>query len=182
MRILRFVFPALIAIQQGIAADWPSWRGPAQTGAGQEESVVTSWDPGGENLLWKLEEGGRTTPIIMGDRLFAIMPVGEGPGSGERVVALDAVTGQKVWERRFNVFHTDIVENRLGWTSVVGDPETGNIYVHGTGGEFFCLSRDGKLLWSHSLTEEYGRSSGYGGRLHTPIIDEDRLPSLVGAI
>ena len=175
MRILGFVFPALIAIQQGVAADWPSWRGPNQTGAGLEKSVVTFWDPGGENLLWKLKEGGRTTPIVMDGRLFAIMPVGEGPSSGERVVALDADTGQKVWERRFNVFHTDIVENRVGWTALVGDPETGQIYAHATGGELFCFNRDGEQIWKVSMTEELGRISGYGGRLHTPIIDEDRV-------
>jgi len=175
LRILGFVFPALIAIQQGVAADWPSWRGPGQTGAGIEKSVVTSWDPGGENLLWKLNEGGRTTPIIMDGRVFAIMPVGEGPRSGERVVALDAATGQKVWERRFNVFHTDIVENRVGWTALAGDPETGQIYAHATGGELFCFNRDGEQIWKVSMTEELGRISGYGGRLHTPIVDEDRV-------
>ena len=111
----------------------------------------------------------------MDGRLFAIMPVGEGPDSSERVVALDAATGQKVWERRFNVFHTDIVENRVGWTALVGDPETGQIYAHATGGELFCFNRDGKQIWKVSMTEELGRISGYGGRLHTPILDEDRV-------
>lgn len=111
----------------------------------------------------------------MDGRVFAIMPVGEGPRSGERVVALDAATGQKVWERRFNVFHTDIVENRVGWTALAGDPETGQIYAHATGGELFCFNRDGEQIWKVSMTEELGRISGYGGRLHTPIVDEDRV-------
>ena len=111
----------------------------------------------------------------MGGRLFAIMPVGEGPASAERVVAVDAVTGQKVWERRFNVFHTDIVENRVGWTALAGDPETGQIYAHATGGELFCFDRDGEQIWKVSMTEALGRISGYGGRLHTPILDEDRV-------
>ena len=95
--------------------------------------------------------------------------------SAERVVAVDAVTGQKVWERRFNVFHTDIVENRVGWTALAGDPETGQIYAHATGGELFCFDRDGEQIWKVSMTEALGRISGYGGRLHTPILDEDRV-------
>ena len=155
--------------------DWPAWRGPESSGMTREKAVVTSWSEAGENLLWRLPIGGRTTPIVMDGRVFAIVPMGSGECLRERVVSLDANTGKMLWEHLLNVFHTDIVESRLGWTSIAGDPETGNIYVHGTGGEFFCLSRDGKLLWSHSLTEEYGRSSGYGGRLHTPIIDEDRV-------
>src|SRR6185369_8698520 len=91
----------------------------------------------------------------------------------ERVMAFDEKTGQPAWEYRFNVFQTDIVSNRVGWTNLVGDPETGNIYAHGIQGLFFCFDKDGKVLWSHSLTEEYGRISGYGGRVNSPIVDGD---------
>ncbi|MCH7885604.1 MAG: PQQ-binding-like beta-propeller repeat protein [Planctomycetes bacterium] len=159
----------------GRGNDWPSWRGPEQTGMTRERAPVTSWSTDGENLVWKVPVGGRTTPIVMDGRLYAITPTGENKHLGERVICLDADTGQTLWEHKFNVFHTDIVEARLGWTAVVGDPETGNVYAHGTGGELFCLSRDGKVLWKQSLGETFARYSGYGGRLQTPIVDEDRL-------
>lgn len=155
------------------ANDWPFWRGPEQTGMTREKAPVMQWSQDGENLLWRTPIGGRSTPIIMDGRLFAIVPNSE--TLGERVVCLDAETGRLIWEYAFPVYHTDIVEARLGWTAVVGDPETGNVYAHGTGGELFCLSRDGKLVWKRSLSETFGRYSGYGGRLHTPIIDEDRV-------
>jgi len=112
---------------------------------------------------------------VMDGRVFMIERAGRNETLHERIICLDADTGKTIWEHHINVFHTDIVENRLGWTSVVGDPETGNVYAHGTGGQLLCLSRDGKLLWQHSLTETFGRSSGYGGRLQNPIIDEDRV-------
>ena len=67
------------------------------------------------------------------------------------------------------------MENRVGWTALAGDPETGQIYAHATGGELFCFNRDGEQIWKVSMTEELGRISGYGGRLHTPIVDEDRV-------
>lgn len=175
MKIFGVFSLAWITIHPVLGADWPYWRGPYQNGAAPEKSAVTSWDQGGEGLLWKFDEGGRTTPVILDDRLFAILPVGEGSERGERIVALDALTGRKLWEKRFNVFHTDIVENRVGWTALVGDPDSGRIYAHATGGEFFCLSRDGHEIWKISMTEELGRISGYGGRLHTPILDEDRV-------
>ena len=175
MKIFGVFSLAWITIHPVLGADWPYWRGPYQNGAAPEKSAVTSWDQGGEGLLWKFDEGGRTTPVILDDRLFAILPVGEGPERGERIVALDALTGRKLWEKRFNVFHTDIVENRVGWTALVGDPDSGRIYAHATGGEFFCLSGDGHEIWKISMTEELGRISGYGGRLHTPILDEDRV-------
>jgi outer membrane protein assembly factor BamB len=157
------------------ANDWPSWRGPEQTGMSREKSVVTNWSIDGDNLLWKAPVGGRTTPIVMNNRLYLITPVGSDECLQERVICLDADSGRTLWEKRFNVFNTDIVENRVGWTAPVGDPETGNVYVHGTGGELLAFDRDGRILWKTSLEEVWGRYSGYGGRLFTPIIDEDRV-------
>ena len=66
-------------------------------------------------------------------------------------------------------------DSRVGWASVTVDPETGNIYANGVQGLVYCLSPEGKLLWSKSTTELYGRVTGYGGRTYTPIIDEDRV-------
>jgi outer membrane protein assembly factor BamB len=86
-------------------------------------------------------------------------------------MCLDANTGKLIWEHKFNIWHTDIVTVRLGWTNLAGDPATGNIFAHGTQGLFLCYDRDGKVLWKHSLTEEYGRITGYGGRVTTPVVD-----------
>ena len=160
------------------AADWPNWRGPEQTGMSREKAPVTSWSPSGENVIWKVPMEGRTTPIILGGRLYAITPSGDMNNKlslQERVVCLDINDGKLLWEKRFNVFDSDIVQQRLGWTAMVGDPQTGYVYAHLTGGEFVCFDRDGKTVWKRSLTEEFGRISGYGGRIHFPIIDEDRV-------
>lgn len=166
------------AASSASAQEWPNWRGSEATGATREKAPVTSWSPGGENLIWKIPIEGRTTPILVKDRLFAIVPAGDVNNKvsiQERIVSVDAKTGKLVWEQFFNVFDSDIVQQRLGWTAMVGDPETGFVYAHLTGGEFVCFDRDGTLKWKRSLTEEFGRISGYGGRLHTPIVDENRV-------
>ena len=157
------------------AADWPAWRGPAHNGMAYEKAAVRSWTLDGANTLWKSPIGGRTTPIIIDGRLFFIAPAGEGETLGEQVVCLDAATGEPIWQHRFNVFLTDTVEQRVGWTAVVADPETKYIYAHGTGGQFFCFDFDGNIIWEKSLTELYNRVTGYGGRVHTPIVDEDKV-------
>ncbi|MBI4717584.1 MAG: PQQ-binding-like beta-propeller repeat protein [Planctomycetes bacterium] len=158
-----------------LGLDWPYWRGPEQTGLCREAPGITSWSPTGENLLWKVPVQGRTTPVVLNGRVYLIGPVGTEVGRRERVLALNADTGETVWEHAFNVFHTDIVENRVGWTAMVGDPATGWVYAHGTGGELLAFTGSGELQWKVSLTEEFGRISGYGGRLHSPVLDEDRL-------
>ena len=116
---------------------------------------------------------GRSTPIILNDRVYVIGRVGKDITEQERIACFNAETGERLWNYQFNVFHTTISFNRVGWTSLAGDPETGNIYAHGVQGLFFCFDKDGNILWSRSLTEEYGRISGYGGRVHTPIIAGD---------
>src|SRR5712692_469737 len=159
------------------AADWAHWRGPEQNGASREKDLPErfSTDPSDpkSNCLWKQPYGSRSTPLVMNGRVYIIGDVGQGTSEQERVVCFDADSGKPLWEHRFNVFLTDIVSSRVGWTNLAGDPETGNVYAHGVQGLFFCFDKDGKVLWSHSLTEEYGRITGYGGRVNSPIVDGD---------
>jgi outer membrane protein assembly factor BamB len=164
------------------AADWTHWRGPWQTGVSPEKDLPASWSPteADGNLIWKAPYGCRSTPLVMNGRVYLINAVGNGITQQERVMCLDADTGKLLWERSFNVFHVDIVSVRLGWANLAGDPKTGNIYGHGTQGLFFCYDKDGNLLWSHSLIEEYGRFTGYGGRVTTPTVDGDLV--IVGMI
>ena len=168
---------ASVVSSPAAAADWVHWRGPFQTGFSPETNLPESFshDPKAENnnLIWTAPYGCRSTPLVMQVRVYLINNVGKQITEQERVVCLDADTGKKLWEYRFNVWHTDIVSVRLGWTNLAGDPATGNVYAHGTQGLLLCLSKDGKLVWSRSLTEEYGRISGYGGRVTSPIVDGD---------
>jgi outer membrane protein assembly factor BamB len=161
------------------SADWSNWRGPGQNGVSLETNLPERWSPDASkpdnNLVWRAPYGGRTTPIVQNDRVYMIGRDGEGVSEQERCLCFDANTGKLIREYRFNVFHTDIVSVRLGWTNMVGDPETGNVYAHGTQGLLFCFDKDLKLVWQRSLTEEFGRVSGYGGRVTSPIIDEDKL-------
>lgn len=177
MNARRMIGAAMVCgwVASGVHADWPSWRGPQDNGAVPFNAAVKEWSQDGKNLVWKSPVGGRSTPIVMSGRLYMNGPVGEGVTTREHVLCLDAYTGKQIWEHAFNVFHTDIVENRVGWTSPVGDPLTGNVYVQGTGGELFAYDRDGKILWKTSLTEMFGRISGYGGRIHNPVVDENRI-------
>lgn len=166
-----FIFFMVIATPLSVnAGDWASWRGPNQDGTSEETGLVLDWSIEGENLLWQKEFLGRSTPIVLNDRVYVIGRIGKDITQQERITCFDAKTGDQLWNHQLNVFHTTITFNRVGWTSPVGDPETGYIYIHGIQGLFICFDKDGETVWKRSLTEEYGRISGYGGRVHTPII------------
>jgi outer membrane protein assembly factor BamB len=153
--------------------DWPEARGPNRDGVSQETGLVSKWALNGENFLWRVPYGGRSAPIVMGNRVYVQNPTGRGPAMQERVMALDADTGKVVWEYKFNVFQSDVPPHRVGWASPAADPETGNIYALGVGALVVGLTKDGKLLWERSIGEEFAAFTTHGGRTMSPIVDGD---------
>jgi outer membrane protein assembly factor BamB/plastocyanin len=156
-------------------ADWPSWRGPRQDGVASDVGLISKWSPAGENLVWRAELTGRSTPVVVGGRVCANGRIGSGETRQEVVACYDAGTGRLLWQRPLDVYLTAVPFSRVGWGSLGADPETGNVYALGVGGLLFCFDRDGRTVWSRSLTEEFGLISGVGGRTHSPLVDEDRL-------
>ena len=156
--------------------DWPHWRGPEMSGISREKGLVSAWSPDGENLIWKSADlATRSTPIVMRGKLYSLCRhKPETISEGEKVVCVDAATGDKVWENVFNVFLTDAPAERVGWSCVAGDPKTGNVYALGLCDYFQCIDgATGKTVWSHSMSEEYGMISTYGGRTNMPLVFED---------
>ncbi|MEZ5944768.1 MAG: PQQ-binding-like beta-propeller repeat protein [Planctomycetaceae bacterium] len=161
--------------------NWTYCRGPSFNSTSVETNLPDEWDPkGGEgsNLVWRAEVGSRSTPVLMNDRLYLLSTdsAEEPTKTREKVVCLNADTGEVVWEYSFNVYLSDVPVERLGWSSVTADLETGNVYAQGVCGYFCCLSGEtGELIWDRSLHEEFGLLSTYGGRTNTPIIHENNV-------
>lgn len=166
----------ILALAASVGAEeWAFWRGPRQNGVSEEEGLVGAWSPGGEKVLWRQDFTGRSTPVVMGGRVFVNGRTGEGIDRQAVIAAFDAENGELLWERRFNLYLTTVPFNRVGWASLTGDPETGYVYAQNVDGGFLCLDRDGATVWSRSFKEEYGRFEGYGGRTASVLIDEDRV-------
>jgi outer membrane protein assembly factor BamB len=156
------------------AADWAEWRGPARDGISHEKGLPAKWSPAGDGLAWKAPYGGRSTPVVMGNRVYLWNAFEKGERLQERLLCLDADTGRVLWEKHFNVYLSDIPPHRVGWASPVGDPATGNVYAFGGGGHLVGLSgKDGKVLWERSLGEDFGLLTTHGGRTVSPLVDGD---------
>ena len=153
--------------------DWPEMRGPSRDGISRERGLIDRWAPNGENFLWRAPYGGRSAPIVMGNRVYVQNPSGRGTNLQERVMALDANTGRVVWEYRFSLFQSDVPPHRIGWASPAADPHTGNVYVLSGGAQVIALSPDGKLLWDRSFGEEFAAFTTHGGRTMSPVVDGD---------
>jgi outer membrane protein assembly factor BamB len=162
--------------------DWTYWRGPEQNGISRETGLPDTWNPkGGEgsNVAWKREDiGGRSTPVVMNGKLYTIVgernPKDRDLFLQEKVVCLNAETGKTIWEVKNNVWNSDVPDVRVGWSSVVADPETGYVYAQGANGLFQCIDGEkGKVIWKIPMSERFGLLTTYGGRTNFPVLFED---------
>jgi outer membrane protein assembly factor BamB len=176
MRRIATVFACLVLAAgagHALAADWPYWRGPQGNNVSSETGLPSSWTRDGASQLWRDATWiGRSTPAVFDGRVCASGRTG---GRLEAVACWNAKDGAKLWERRFPVYNTTIPYTRVGWANVTGDPETGYLYAQNGDGHLLCLDREGKTVWERRTGEELGRVSGYGGRTHTVLVDEDRV-------
>ncbi len=156
-------------------ADWPDWRGPARNGVSTETGLASAWSPSGQNLAWKAPYGGRSAPVVFGDRLYLQNTSGQGADMQERLMCFHADTGKLLWEYKYNIFTSDVPPHRIAWASPVVDPASGNVFAFSGNGLLMSFSRDGKVLWERSLAEEFGMWTTHGGRVSSPIIDGDQL-------
>jgi outer membrane protein assembly factor BamB len=153
--------------------EWPELRGPNRDGVSQETGLLDRWTLNGENFLWRVPHGGRSAPIVWGDRVYVQNPGGRGADLRERVMALEADTGRTIWEHTFNIYQSDAPPHRIGWASPAVDPETGNVYAFSAGAEVIALNPAGERLWDRSFGEEWSAFTTHGGRTMSPLIDGD---------
>ena len=177
MLVLAVAVAGLLVPLRGAPSpsDWPDWRGPTRDGRSPETGLPESWSPAGENLAWVAPYGGRSAPVVLGNRLYLQNPAGEGERRQERLMCFDADTGRLLWERAFNVYLSDVPPHRVGWASPVADPETGHVYAFGVGADLLAFSSDGALLWQRPLGEEFGMITTHGGRTASPVVEGDLI-------
>ena len=166
------IAPATVVLS---GSDWPEWRGPARTGVSTEKGLPEKWSPSGENLAWRVPYGGRSSPVVFGDHLYLQNTSGSGAEMQERLMCFNADTGKVLWEHRYNLFNSDVPPHRIAWASPAVDPATGNVFAISGGGLLMSFSKDGKLLWERSLAEEFGMWTTHGGRMSSPVVDQDQV-------
>jgi outer membrane protein assembly factor BamB len=104
-----------------------------------------------------------------GGRLYTL-----GARSGtEYVIALDRVSGAKVWEvangRRFE---NDRGDGPRSTPTVDGD----RLYVLGGSGDLTCLdSATGRKIWSINIVSKFGGGNPYWGYSESPLVVGDRI-------
>ncbi len=152
---------------------WLSWRGPLQTGVSLETGLPDKLTLKPPSLKWTYKLRGAGSPVIGNGKLYALGYEGEGADLQEVLVCLDANTGKRLWEQRFNDFLSDIIYDRYAIGSPAVDAETGNVYAMTSAGVFSCYTADGKLVWRKWMMEDFGRLTFPNGRTGAPFIEDN---------
>ena len=169
--LIGFGSNACTHAEQNFTQGWLHWRGPAQCGVASEVNLPSVVHPLGTNLQWSYEIAGRGTPVIADDRIYSWGYAGEGAELREILLCLKASNGEKLWQREFSDFLSDIIYDRYSIGAPTVDAETGNVYLQTSPGLLICLDRDGKLLWQRSMMERFGRLTFPNGRTGAPAVD-----------
>ncbi|HMP17554.1 MAG TPA: PQQ-like beta-propeller repeat protein, partial [Gemmatales bacterium] len=174
-----------------VADDWPHWMGPQRDNIWREEGILEKFPAGGPKIVWRTAAaGGYAGPAVVGNKLFFTDFVSQTDAkqenfdrkiktSGmERVRCLNADTGSEIWVHQYPVEYTISYSSGPRCTPVVHE---GRVYTLGAEGNLFCLEADtGKVIWEHDLKKEYHTKAALWGYSAHPLIDGNKLITLVG--
>ncbi|MEI7733626.1 MAG: PQQ-binding-like beta-propeller repeat protein [Verrucomicrobiota bacterium] len=189
-----------IAAQTNFSQEWPSFRGPTGDGISPEK-VLTAWPAGGPKHIWQAPTPNGLSAFAIGDGKAFVMlshPVaggvpepapapapekgkgkgkGKGGGGGAGVtdvcMALDASTGQKLWEVPLNTTkHSGAGEGDGARATPAVD---GNrVYVYSDVMVLMCLdTASGKTIWKQDILNEFGGQNIGWNSAMSPMIDGD---------
>jgi len=168
-----------------MAADWPRWRGPENTGWVTAGASVPATLPAEPKLLWEVKLGeGVGSPAVAQGRVFCL----DNRKDQETLCAYDLVGGKELW----NVLIDEVITDGTG-TGPRGTPvvDGTRVFVQSCRGEFQCLSTaDGKLIWRANFVKDFAavftgeKGDAQGASRHgytgPPLVDGQRIIVGVG--
>lgn len=156
----------------GLADNWPQWRGADLRSVSNELSVPVEWNKD-KNMLWRLPMPGPagSSPVVWGDNVFATSV------DGDNLVLLCVGTDGKLkWKQTLDGLDSD-VKSRDGANAASPSPSTDGEHVWtmmGTG-VIECFTVDGQPVWKKDLQKEYGKFNIQFGMSMTPVLDNGNL-------
>ncbi|MBA3640912.1 MAG: PQQ-like beta-propeller repeat protein [Acidobacteriota bacterium] len=151
--------------------DWPQWRGKNRDGIATEKGLLKTWPAAGPPLAWKTTGAGEGYSSFSAahGRLYTM----GARGGTEFVMAFDAATGKKLWERESGRrFSNDQGDGPRGTPVVDGT----QLYSLGASGDLTSIdSATGKVAWTINVLQKFGGSNIRWGLSESPLVLQDRI-------
>ncbi|MCA8989739.1 MAG: PQQ-like beta-propeller repeat protein, partial [Planctomycetaceae bacterium] len=195
MRTRYFLMMVLVIVATSLplcAEDWSQWLGNQRDSVWRETGIIDEFPESGPVIKWRTPVGlGYSGPAVVGDRVYLFDyrldsgDVKPNPSSRnrlvgqERVVCLNASTGEQVWEHKYDCPYYISYPSGPRCTPTVHD---GLVYTLGAEGHLSCLNaKTGKPLWQKNLKQLYGiDESPIWGYASHPLIVDDLVITLAG--
>jgi outer membrane protein assembly factor BamB len=169
-RLLCLLAAVALAAPFAPAEDWPQWGGPRRDFMVETPALAATWPAGGPKPLWSRALGeGYSAVVAEGNRLYTMYREKArlwqiGKEDQEVVVALDAATGNTIWEHRYDAPALPRMDLEYGPGPHSTPLIAGNrLFTVGAMGHFLALDKNsGRVLWSHNLHTEFGVTWGRG--------------------
>lgn len=171
------------------ADDWPQWLGPQRDAVWRETGILDKFPTGGPPVRWRVPIGGGFTgPAVAKGRVYVMdrrppthvaPPTAGGaiPG-GERVLCLNEADGKVLWQHEYDCPYTMSYAAGPRATPLVAD---GQVYTLGAEGNLCCLdAATGRVVWARDFKKELGAKTPIWGFAAHPLLDGNRLITLVG--
>jgi len=172
--ICRTAFVALsLAILAG--ADWRQFRGTRANGVCDETGLPTQWsDPGNgdtANIAWKAALPGRgpSSPIVVGGKVLVTASSGVNQDR-LHVLAFDARTGAKQWERQFWATGRTATHPTSAVAANTPASDGQRVFAFFSSNDLACLDLDGNLLWYRGLAHDYPKAGNDIGMSSSPLV------------
>lgn len=178
LALLLIAFPVIAS--PVVAEDWPQWRGPRRDAKVNDSTLPRQIDAETVTRKWTLDIGpGYSAPTVAKGRVYVTDRSGEAPKVTERVLCVDADSGELIWK------HENEVEYKIGYqasgprASVTVD--RGLAFSVGGMGRMNCLDAvTGELKWTRDLNKDYEVRMPIWGITCAPLIYQDLVIQIVG--
>ena len=156
------------------AFDWPQWQGPDRDATSKETGLLQEWPKDGPPLAWKIKGlgGGYGELSVAAGKLYGMGTRGE----KEVVFALSESNGKELWATPLETPPTQSMPQGQEGPGCTPTVDGDRLYVTGMAGEIACVSAsDGKILWHHSMTQDFGGSAPTWSYRESPLIDGPKV-------
>ena len=169
---------SLLLSSENRADDWPQWRGPTRDGVWRETGVVDRFETKQLPYRWRRPIGpGYSGPTIANGRVY-VTDRQTSPQQMERVLCLDATTGDTIWTHSYDCVYT--ISYTAGPRASV-TIDVGRAYGLGSMGHLHCFDAStGALLWRKDLADQYRIRMPIWGIAAAPLVVDDLLILHIG--
>ena len=165
----------MMGANDGLAADWPQWRGPDRKGISKESDWDTTLGGGRPKQLWQKQIGVGYSSITVSDGLAYTM------GNANRqdtVYCFDAESGREVWKESYACGVGGGYKGPRA-TPAVAD---GTVYTFSVEGHVLALdAKSGSVKWRKDLRREMQARPPKWGFSCSPVVDGNQVVLNVGS-